>query len=47
MVAPAHEIVVPPTIGVEPSVAYAFKMGGHTSILVRTIGVYAQRGGNL
>ena len=42
MVAPAHEIVVPSTIGFEPLVVHAFEMGGHTSFMVRTIGAYAK-----
>ena len=36
-------LVVPPTIGCEPLVAYALEMRGHTSFMVRIIGVYARR----
>ncbi len=46
MVAPAHEIDVPPTIGFEPLVAYAYEMEGHTRFLVSTIGAYARNNRN-
>ena len=39
-------MVVPPTIDLEPLVAYAFEMGGHTYFMMHTIGAYAQSGGN-
>ena len=38
----SRRVVVPPTIVLEPLVAYAFEFEGHTSILVRVIGVHAQ-----